>query len=187
VLWPLIEWRETDRREYIVRRRRVLPFFYGETRHAAASPLAPAAAAPDPHPYGHYLKIWPLFSHARDRERTDLQVPEVWPLTNYSSMRRNLLPFTVLYSRQTLGSARDEEALWGLYRFRREPDGRRRVHVFPLLALDWAADGRIESWRILEVLGRRPRPALPTSAPVVHSSAPERPGNAEGRNQDPTP
>jgi hypothetical protein len=186
VLWPLMEWRETDRREYIVRRQRLLPFYYGETRHAAASPPTPAAVAPDPTPYARYVKVWPLFSRARDRERTDLQVPEIWPLTNYSSLRRNLLPFAVLYSRQTRGAARDEEALWGLYRYRRETDGRRRLHLFPLLALEWAADGRVESWRVLEVLGRRTRPPLPPPAPVVYSPPLDRPPNA-GETRNPAP
>lgn len=128
VLWPMIQWRHTNRREYQVRRLNVVPILYTESRHEVCTGDRVVKA-----PYMRYVKIWPFFSYRRERDATEIRALELWPYRNTTSVARNLQPLWTLYSRDTLEDQTEDEFLWGIYRHRRNHrTGSRRLSLFPL-------------------------------------------------------
>ena len=57
-----------------------------------------------------------------------------------------------LYSHESCGSVKEDELLWGLFRWRRSAGGPKHLSVFPLFAVDRAAGGAGGSWSLLKGL-----------------------------------
>ena len=173
VLWPIMDRRTTDRSTHVVRRSRVFPVFYTESkartgvgngaedepwpRGTAASDAA--GGAPAGLGYERYVKVWPLFSYAHGPEETRFRALELWPLVRTWGVERNWSRLWTLYTASRLGDARESEWLWGLYRNRVTPEEGRRWSVFPLFSYAARAgdDGGAREWSFLLGMGQRKR------------------------------
>ncbi len=97
------------------------------------------------------LKVWPLFSYAREGGRTRLRALSLFPFMDYEPVERNYAALWTFYEHTARGSVREDELLWGLARWRRSDSGERHVSLFPLVSVDRAADGTT-SWSVLKGL-----------------------------------
>jgi len=157
-LWPIVHHSTIERPDHIMKRRMVLPFFYGSAR--VLKSRAPAGAdgegdADDPSVAGRYMKVWPLLSYDREKEASRLRMPSLWPGRDPGGVERNLTPLWTLYSRARSADAAEHELLWGLFRHRRE-SGDRRVTFFPFWSSQRSEDGSTNEWSVLfGLVGRR--------------------------------
>lgn len=143
-LWPMVRWRTRERREYQVKRIRVVPFLYAETRRDRLE-----SGEAEDEPYARYVKVWPIGSYRRDRERKTVRALELWPYANVASVRKNFMPFWTLYTRETSGHMVEDEVLWGLFRYRRDGTGNKRVSMPPLYSYSRSADTGASEWSVL--------------------------------------
>jgi len=71
---------------------------------------------------------------------------------DYEYVERNYAALWTLYSHASCGSVKEDELLWGLFRWRRSAGGPKHLSVFPLFAVDRAAGGAGGSWSLLKGL-----------------------------------
>ncbi|MBM4147891.1 MAG: hypothetical protein FJ224_02440 [Lentisphaerae bacterium] len=145
VLWPVVEKRQTTRSDYRSDQFRIAPVLSIKTQRAWADEKAGIVAEP---PVGRYVRIWPLVSYSRQRDAATVRVLDAWPGAQVGPSERNWAPFWTVYTHERRGEAREDEAFWGLFRFRRGGNVTDTT-VFPLFRYfrDRAAD-RVE-WTVL--------------------------------------
>lgn len=156
VAWPIV-WREKiDRRDAVVRRWMVMPFYQHETIRRRQPPAGDA-----PRVTARHVKIWPLASYRREGDARMWRLLELWPLRNTPQAERSWAPLWTLCEYRACADASDFEILWGLVRRERRAAGAVRTSVFPFA--DWsrsdaAAGGGAASseWNVLKgLVGRR--------------------------------
>ncbi len=98
------------------------------------------------------LKVWPVVSSQSAPDRFHLRVLSRFPFMDYESVERNYAALWTLYSHASCGGVKEDELLWGLLRWRRAEAGQTHLSVFPLFAVDRAADGGGGSWSLLKGL-----------------------------------
>jgi hypothetical protein len=150
-LWPVFSRGTVRRPEETIRSARALPFFFAESRRDPSSPRGKCHAL--------YWKLWPLVSYRRDGGAARVRLLELWPGRDLAPLERNYAPLWTLYSRVSAGAALDEEFLWGLYRFRRAPEGA-RLSVFPLYASRSDTGAGTSEWNVLGGLAGARRDTL---------------------------
>ena len=152
LLWPICTTETVERTRYTQKRFRIVPFIYYQSRTAKGSSeeleeveeLAPGEVIE------RYFKLWPVFSYRREDEESRLRVLDLWPAKHTPSIEKNLAPIWTLYSRQRVGQTREDELLWGLFRYRRDEEVVRKLSLFPLFSWRNAGeeDGR-RGWSFL--------------------------------------
>jgi hypothetical protein len=160
--WPILAGETIERDASTTRRFELLPFIQHETRTAhrgASSGEAggtnaairsvdtSSAAGAD----ARHLKLWPLLDYRRQGGDKEFRMLALWPFRNATSMDRNYAPFWTLYSHQaTTDGVREDELLWGLFRWRRDDGGSRDVSLFPLFSESKQCDdSELREWRLL--------------------------------------
>jgi hypothetical protein len=174
LLWPLGGTEDIRRPDYRLRRLRLVPFVYYESRTPAAGAAGaePGGEGPDDvpaeaagtasgteavgerrytgMPSTRYFKLWPLASYLREGDHSRLSALALWPIKRTRGVEKNLAPFWTLYSHTAVGGASEHELLWGLFRRRHGPGGEARTSVFPLAA--WGGvpgEGGPREWSLL--------------------------------------
>lgn len=151
-LWPVVSWSKTDRRGYVLRRLSVVPLIWYETK-SASSPVSSSSrrimSEPGPRRevIDRYFKLWPLMSYCREGEAAHFRMLDLWPTKRLDPVERNMAPFWTLYSHERVGDTREDELLWGLFRYRRNGKGLRKLSLFPLISTDRSIDRR--EWSFL--------------------------------------
>ncbi|MDI6774440.1 MAG: hypothetical protein QME60_03460 [Verrucomicrobiota bacterium] len=119
----------------------------------AGSPANEAAASPDDR--GQAVKsrdfrLWPMLSCKREDDVARYRMPELWPAGAAGGVDRAWAPFWTLYSRDRSGDALEDELLWGLFRYRRDSGGARKLSLFPLFCYTAAgAEEPRNRWSVL--------------------------------------
>ena len=147
VLWPL--YRQARRYGALEERARIMlmPILYYTSEHK------PSREAPGQWDMvSRSLKVWPLFSSQSAPEGFHLNVLSLFPFMDYEYVERNYAALWTLYSHVSCGSVKEDELLWGLFRWRRAEAGQMDLSVFPLFAVDRAAGGAGGSWSLLKGL-----------------------------------
>jgi hypothetical protein len=142
--WPLISGQETQYKDSVLNRFRVLPLIQYESRTSlpgAAAPTNCVERLPEPAALERYFKLWPLLSYARQGTNKWFSMISPWPLRDAPSIEKNWAPFWTLYSCRKAGAAGEHELLWGLYRQAGDGTQLRHLSLFPLVTLDRGAAG----------------------------------------------
>jgi hypothetical protein len=168
-LYPLLGGSEADRGGYTQTRWSVFPVCQSERRivKPAAAGTSPAFETADVDDPGaetaltsslprrardrRYFKLWPLFSYRRDGDASRFRLPDLWPFIQTVGVEHNWSPLWTLYTQSRLGSAEDDEFLWGFYRHRRQ-EGTRRLSLFPVFERSRREDGAEVEWSVLKGL-----------------------------------
>ncbi|MBI2437300.1 MAG: hypothetical protein HYV36_00590 [Lentisphaerae bacterium] len=147
VLWPLY----LQARRYNARaestRTMLLPIIY----YTSERKLSPETQEKSP-VVARTLKVWPLFSSRSGPEGFRLNALSLFPYMDYDPIERNYAPLWTLYSHAALGAVKEDELLWGLFRWRRAASGQAHLSLFPLLAVDRAPGGAGGEWSVLKGL-----------------------------------
>lgn len=99
---------------------------------------------------GRYFKLWPLVSYLREGETARLRTLDLWPLKQSGAFERNLSPIWSLYTHTIENGWKEDELLWGFYKYRRNAVGDSSVSIFPLFSYDRVeAKAGKRSWRLL--------------------------------------
>ncbi len=147
VLWPL--YRQARRYGALEERFRIMlmPLLYYTSEHK------PSREAPGQMDLvSRSLKVWPLFSSQSAPDRFQLRVLSLFPFMDYKYIERNYAPLWTLYSHASCGSLKEDELLWGLFRWRRAADGPKHLSLFPLFEVDRKGGGAGGSWSLLKGL-----------------------------------
>lgn len=79
-----------------------------------------------------YVKLWPLFSWHRVDESARFRALELWPGKTLPQLERNWASFWTLYTHDRHGAVHEDEALWGLFRYRRNEEKTLKLSLFPV-------------------------------------------------------
>lgn len=146
VLWPFFSRERIDRVRYVQRRYTLLPIVRHDVRTAATG----AEGGEEGEVIARHVKIWPFFSYSRDGENWRVRALELWPMKDTSGIERNYAPFWTVYTQAATPDQRECEALWGMYRYRRDGERAKRMSVFPLFR--WSREGidpAVKEWDVL--------------------------------------
>lgn len=139
LLWPIITRQVADRNDSESRRFTILPLLINDSDYSKKEETVTK----------RYFKLWPLISYRREGDVKRLRVPDLWMARDVGPVERNFAPLWTLYSRKSVGEARETELLWGLYRNRRGGSGGRRWSVFPLFSWDRTSAKKSLKWKFL--------------------------------------
>ncbi|MFC1497142.1 hypothetical protein ACFLS1_01535 [Verrucomicrobiota bacterium] len=147
-LWPVFRWYKTKRPNEILKRFYMVPLVQYESR--VRETVGEAKQKHElPYVTARYFKLWPLLSYRREYNEAYFRMLDLWPTKHLDSVERNLAPFWTLYSHERLGSEKEDELLWGLYRHRRGPKSGRKVSIFPLFLWRTNKINNLKEWRFL--------------------------------------
>ena len=104
LLWPIIRSETTEKDDLVTRRFKCVPVISYESRP----------------PEHRYFKLWPLFSYRREEDIARTRALALWPRKETPGIERNYAPLWTLYSRTRSGALREDDLLWGLFRYRRQ-------------------------------------------------------------------
>jgi hypothetical protein len=167
LLAKLITGEQINRGDYVVDRFTAFPLIFNEKRtwktatanHGAETTApkpddqpAPAADAPASDAFARCFKLWPLVSYERQEDAVRLKTLDLWPIRTTGSVERNLAPFWTLYSHVRIGGVKEDEVLWGLFRYRRDSGGGKYVSLFPVFTKGHSSDGEKTEWSFLKGL-----------------------------------
>ncbi|MBI2440054.1 MAG: hypothetical protein HYV35_01650 [Lentisphaerae bacterium] len=147
VLWPL--YHQARRYSAVAEstRRMLIPFLYytSERKRVREEPGQGDVVA-------RTLKVWPLFSSRSSPEGFQLRALSLFPYKDYGPIERNYAPLWTLYSHTAGGPVKEDELLWGLFRWRRATTGAAHLSLFPVFAVDRSAGGDARGWSVLKGL-----------------------------------
>ncbi|NQT91986.1 MAG: hypothetical protein HQ559_04430 [Lentisphaerae bacterium] len=149
VLWPFFSRERIDRVRYVQRRYSLLPFARYDDRTSVLREDGEESAGGG-EVIAKYVKIWPLFSYNREGDKWRVRALELWPLKDTVGIERNYAPFWTIYTQTARPDQRECEALWGMYRYRRDGESAKRISLFPLFR--WAREGvdpAVREWDVL--------------------------------------
>lgn len=111
--------------------------------------------------FARYLKLWPLMSYEREGDVVRWRTLDLWPTKNMASVERNYAAFWTLYSHTRVEERKEDEFLWGLFRWQRG-GGVKYVSLFPLFSAGSAGDDNNGSyeWSFLKGLAGYEREGL---------------------------
>ena len=105
------------------------------------------AAAPSPEAPGEtlrsYTRLWPLFSYVDEQGGSFFRLLDLSWQRRVGAMERNLLQMPVVYTHghDPASGTREDELLWGLFRWRRDADATRQFQLWPLFRRERAPFG----------------------------------------------
>lgn len=140
IVWPVCMRTRQFSKHNDRERRWVLPFVYFTDEDQKL---------PAPGIKRHGRKIWPLFTWQEENNHSLLRAPTLFPFRDRVHIDRNYAPFWTLYQRETTPEAMEQEALWGVFRHRRDADGNRRCGLFPLARYDVRPSENTLEWSLL--------------------------------------
>ena len=149
LLWPLVSRHQQSRPRSERSRFTFMPFLHHHTTTRPPPASAESATAP-PSVEQRYFELWPLFAYRRDGESAQWRAPTLWPGRDLPPLQRNWTPLWTLYTRERQGDMKEDEALWGLFRYRRDDRHTLHVSLFPLFRYRRDASAREQrSWSLL--------------------------------------
>ena len=101
---------------------------------AAASDTAAEVSGEGGDPVRSYTRLWPLFSHVDEEGGSFFRLLDFSLHRRIGSLERNLLQMPVVYThgRDPATGLREDELLWGFFRWRRDDSATRQFQVWPL-------------------------------------------------------
>lgn len=156
-LWPIFHQERVDRKNTVIQRMYVLPFYYSDL-HRDRPDAPPPMDLDQPVPRGtivsNYQKIWPLVSYRREGDEVRFRMLDLWPRKHTPAIERNYAPFWTLIQNTRVADRSDTEILWGLYRRERRSEDHAYTSIFPLI--EWERDdeetGEWRRWAFLKGL-----------------------------------
>jgi len=97
------------------------------------------------------LKIWPLFSYARDTDKSRFAMLSLFPYRDYDAIERNYGPFWTIYTHSSFKDKREDELLWGLIKYQ-ESKSERKFSLFPLISVGRENESGEFHWSFLKGL-----------------------------------
>jgi hypothetical protein len=152
MLLNLISGGEIDRSDYKVDRFMIFPLVFSESRTMKETASQHSAFTNDA-TFARYFKLWPLMSYRREGDTTRWRTLDLWPTKDMAPAERNLAPFWTIYSHTRVDDIKEDEFLWGLFRWQRG-GGAAYVSLFPLFSTGRAEtdNGDIREWSFLKGL-----------------------------------
>lgn len=147
VLWPLYRSARRFNPQEEHDRVMLMPIMY-YTHKRKALPESPGTWATAE----RSLKIWPLFSSHQKGDSYVLRMVSLFPFMDYEPVERNYSALWTIYSHSACGAVKEDELLWGLFRWRRAGSGAMRASLFPLFAFERRAEPGDWSWSFLKGL-----------------------------------
>jgi hypothetical protein len=149
---------EIDRVDHITKHFMIFPLFFSESKtrkpgvdagnNGKAEPaLSSETSTNDPQRavgnrpdvFERYVKLWPLMTYEREGDNVQWRALDLWPTTRMASIERNYAPFWTLYSHTRVEDRKEDEFLWGLFRWQRG-GGVKYVSLFPLFSAGSTGD-----------------------------------------------
>ena len=97
------------------------------------------------------LKIWPLFSYARDTDAKRFSMLSLFPYRDYDAIERNYGALWTIYTHSSFKDRREDELLWGLVRLRQSEKGE-KFSLFPLISVEREKESGEFNWSLLKGL-----------------------------------
>jgi hypothetical protein len=170
-MWPIVRGLENRTKDMNTHVASVFPFYY----HRQESKAVPAddetvenTEDPAPEVTRRHLRLWPLFSYRRDGDAAKIRVPELWPLGDPAPVERNFAPLWGLYERERAGVLKEDQLLWGIFRWRRDDESTKNISVFPLFSISRPEQKDGLSWKFLFGLLGREREGLQSRWQVLY-------------------
>lgn len=172
VLWPFWRHDHDESRSAIRDDWSLAPLFHrsvvrrpgGDGEEAASD----AAAGAPGEPVRSYTRLWPLFSHVDEEGGSFFRLLDFSLHRRVGALERNVLQMPVVYTHghDPATGLREDELLWGFFRWRRDDSATRQFQVWPLF--------------------RRERPDPPAEAGAGDTADGSKPTEAAG-GEDPCP
>ena len=152
LLLTLISDWEIDRADHMVDRFMIFPLVFSESKTWKEKGRN-AESSPKNATFARYFKLWPLMSYRREGDTTRWRTLDLWPTKDMANAERNLAPFWTIYSHTQVDERKEDEILWGLFRWQRG-GGAGYVSLFPLFSTGHADtdDGEVREWSFLKGL-----------------------------------
>ena len=100
-------------------------------------------------PVRSYTRLWPLFSTVDEAGGKFFRLLDFSLQRRVGALERNLLQMPVVYTHGIADGVREDELLWGLFRWRRDDDATREFQLWPLYRRVRPEEGGNADWRIL--------------------------------------
>jgi len=97
-------------------------------------------------PTERYVMLWPLGSYWRSGCEKEFRMLDLWPVKRVAPIERNLAPFWTIYSHKRVGTASEDEFLWGLFRHQRNSSGAVRTSIFPVFSWQHDPSAHSREW-----------------------------------------
>ncbi len=102
-----------------------------------------------------YTRLWPLFSYIDEADGRYFRLLDFSLHRRVGPLERNLLQMPVVYTHGSDGALREDELLWGLFRWRRDDSATRELQLWPLFRRSREDPETDADWRVLlGLLGR---------------------------------
>ena len=147
LLWPFfssLRYFEPDGERH---RFSVLPVVFGETKWSIDK-----QKGNEKNVLHRSLKVFPLFSYQRDRNKTNFSLFSLCPLRGFEEVEQLYAPFWTIYSHARCGNDLDDELFWGLFKYRRSGKGQMYISLFPLFSIKKMESDMSFSWSFLHGL-----------------------------------
>ncbi len=149
VLWPFYQHRHVERDDGIRDDWSFAPIFH---RTVVRKPAGGEDGEEDDvadEPVRSYTRLWPLFSVVDEADGRFFRLLDFSLQRRVGALERNLLQMPVVYTHGIADGVREDELLWGLFRWRRDDTATREFQLWPLYRRLREEDGRDAEWRIL--------------------------------------
>ncbi len=143
VLWPIGSYGCTVSPAYRSYDLSIAPLFHRSSVYTNGVPVSILGGAADTEPVPEsdfafvrsYTRFWPLFSHIHENGSTYFRLLDFGFSRREGPLERNLLRMPVLYSHgsEPANDTREDELLWGFFRWRRTSGSTREFQLWPLV------------------------------------------------------
>lgn len=96
-----------------------------------------------------YTRLWPLFSYIDEADGRYFRLLDFSLHRRVGALERNLLQMPVVYTHGTDGTLREDELLWGFFRWRRDDESTREFQLWPLYRRSREEPEADADWRVL--------------------------------------
>lgn len=103
-------------------------------------------------PVRSYTRFWPLFSVVDEADGTFVRFLDFSLHRRVGALERNLLQMPVLYTHGVADGVREDELLWGLFRWRRDDSATRELQVWPFYRRTREDAEKPSDWHVLRGL-----------------------------------
>lgn len=140
--WPLGRWLIHDDQHQRSSLFHLWPFLFWDD-------VSPVQAET---PSRSYRKIWPLFSYARQGDRSRFRMLDLWPGRGLKAVERNWAPLWTIYEHNRQEEQVETEVLWGFFRHRQKGEESTYWSLFPLIDRKVNREENEKEWNLLKGL-----------------------------------
>ena len=147
VLWPIYRHRNIREAGVVHNDWSVAPLFHRTT--VRPDPEQEADTNAPPREARSYTRFWPLFSIVDENGGRFVRVLDFSLQRRVGALERNLLQMPVLYTHGVRDDLREDELLWGLFRWRRDDERTQEFQIWPFFRRERREEQEDAEWSIL--------------------------------------